>query len=109
MIKIKNSYFIIFSLIRKKDINYSTIKISLYSEAINNEIYLLPILKKIIRYLYTIKIIFMKIGTKFTRMILLNLFLPIENIEIIQTINSNKDNLLDLNLKNLFKNIQIKI
>ena len=32
--------------------------------------------------------------------------LPIENIEIIQNINLNKDNLFGLELKNLLKNIQ---
>ena len=49
----------------------------------------------------------MKIGTKFIKMNLLNSFT--ENIEVLQKINSNKTNILSLNLKNIFKNTLIKI
>ena len=34
---------------------------------------------------------------------LIEFILPLENIEILQNINSNKENLLDLDLRNIFK------
>ena len=39
---------------------------------------------------------------------LIEFILPLENIEIIQKINSKRNNLSDINLKDIFKNIQIK-
>ncbi len=74
-----------------------------YSEAINNEIYLLPILKKNNQIFVYNKNYFYENWNKVYENDFIEFILPIENIEIIQTINSNKDNLLDLNLKNLFQ------
>ena len=51
----------------------------------------------------------MIIGKKFIKVELLEFILPLENIEIIQKINSNKNNLINLELKNLFKEYPKKI
>ena len=45
-----------------------------YSEINNKELYLLPILKKMNKFLFIMKIIFMIIGIKFIKMILLSLY-----------------------------------
>ena len=73
-----------------------------YSEILNKEIFLLPIFlqdKKI--YIYNNNYFYENWNLDYESK-LIEFILPLENIEILQTINSNKDNLLDLNLKDMF-------
>ena len=75
----------------------------LYSEIINKEIYILPILKKNNKnYIYN-KNYFYENWNRNNESQLIEFILPLENIEIIQIINANKDNLLDISLSNFFK------
>ena len=75
----------------------------LYSEIINKEIYILPILKKDNKnYVYN-ENFFYENWNKNNEGQLIEFILPLENIEIIQIINSNKDNLLDINLSDFFR------
>ena len=53
--------------------------------------------------MFIIKIIFTKIGTKLKIMSFIEFILPLEKIEILQSINNYKDNLFDLNVKDIFK------
>ena len=64
---------------------------------------MLPILKKNNQIFVYNKNYFYENWNKVYENDFIEFILPIENIEIIQTINTNKDNLLDLNLKNLFQ------
>ena len=74
----------------------------LYSEIIDKEIYLLPIFKKNDQiYIYSQNFFYEK-WNKIYLEDLIEFILPIENIEVIQNININKNNLLNLNLKDLF-------
>ena len=73
-----------------------------YSEILNKEIFLLPIFlqnEKI--YIYNNNYFYENWNLNYESK-LIEFILPLENIEILQTINLNKDNLLDLNLKDLF-------
>ena len=73
-----------------------------YSEISNKEIFLLPIFlqdEKI--YIYNNNYFYENWNLDYESK-LIEFILPLENIEILQTINSNKDNLLDLNLKDMF-------
>ena len=73
-----------------------------YSEILNKEIFLLPIFlqdEKI--YIYNNNYFYENWNLDYESK-LIEFILPLENIEILQTINSNKDNLLDLNLKDMF-------
>ena len=73
-----------------------------YSEILNKEIFLLPIFlqnEKI--YIYNNNYFYENWNLNYESK-LIEFILPLENIEILQTINLNKDNLLDLNLKELF-------
>ena len=73
-----------------------------YSEILNKEIFLLPIFlqnEKI--YIYNNNYFYENWNLNYEGK-LIEFILPLENIEILQTINLNKDNLLDLNLKDLF-------
>ena len=73
-----------------------------YSEILNKEIFLLPIFlqnEKI--YIYNNNYFYENWNLNYENK-LIEFILPLENIEILQTINLNKDNLLDLNLKELF-------
>ena len=73
-----------------------------YSEIIDNEIFLLPILKKNNQYFVYNKNFFYENWNQLGNNELIEFILPIENIEIIQKINSEK-NVLDLNLSQIFK------
>ena len=73
-----------------------------YSEILNKEIFLLTIFlhyEKI--YIYKNNYFYENWNLDYESK-LIEFILPLENIEILQTINSNKDNLLDLNLKDMF-------
>ena len=74
----------------------------MYSEIIDKEIYLLPVFKKDDQiYIYSQNFFYEK-WNKIYSEDLIEFILPIENIEVIQNININKNNMLNLNLKNLF-------
>ena len=75
----------------------------LYSEIINKEIYILPILKKDNKYYVYNQNFFYENWNKNNEGQLIEFILPLENIEIIQIINANKDNLLDVNLSDFFR------
>ena len=74
-----------------------------YSEILNKELYLLPVLKKMVNYIYIIKIFIIINGISLGDNDLIEFILPLENIEIIQKINSKKNNLSDINLKDIFQ------
>jgi hypothetical protein len=73
-----------------------------YSEITNKDLFILPILKKNNQiYVYN-KNFFYKNWNEFYNTDLVEFILPLENIEIIQNVNLNKNNLINLKLKNLF-------
>ena len=74
-----------------------------YSEISDKELFILPILKKNDQILIYNKNFFYNEWNKFFENKLIEFILPLENIEIIQSININKENILNLELKNLFK------
>ena len=79
-----------------------------YSEILNKEIFLLPIFlqdEKI--YIYNNNYFYENWNLDYESK-LIEFILPLENIEVLQTINLKKDNLLDLNLKYLFPEYKIK-
>ncbi len=74
----------------------------LYSEINNKEIFILPIfIKNEIVYLYN-KNFFYENWNKISKDNILEFILPLENIEVLQNINTNKNNLLNLDLRDLF-------
>ena len=73
-----------------------------YSEISNKEIFILPILKKDKQVFIYNKNYFYENWNNNLQDTLIEFILPLENIEIIQNINFKKDNLLDLELSNLF-------
>ena len=74
-----------------------------YSEISEKELYILPILIKNDEIFVFNKNFFYDNWKEIHEVELLEFILPLENIEIIQKINSNKNNLINLELKNLFK------
>ena len=74
-----------------------------YSEILNKELYLLPVLKKDDQiYVYNQNFYYNNwesLGDND----LIEFILPLENIEIIQKINSKRNNLSDINLKDIFQ------
>jgi hypothetical protein len=88
------------NLFYKREISYSDIS--------NKELYLLPILKKNNQYFIYNHNYFYEKWNDVSTTNLIEFILPIENIEIIQKINKNKNNLLDLDLVNLFPEYQNK-
>ena len=96
----KMSYNIFFDKEKMHDLFYKT-GIS-YSDIINKEIYLLPILSQDDQlYVYNKNFFYENWNNTFENDII-EFVLPLENIEIIQNINSNKENLLGLDLRNMF-------
>jgi len=96
----KMSYNIFFDKEKIHDLFYKT-GIS-YSDIINSEIYLLPILSQDDQlYVYNKNFFYENWNNTFENDII-EFVLPLENIEIIQNINSNKENLLGLDLRNIF-------
>ena len=74
-----------------------------YSQIVNKELFLLPILKKNNQiYIYR-QNFFYKNWNEINEKEAIDFILPQENIEIIQNVNINKNNLLDIELNNLFK------
>ncbi len=74
-----------------------------YSEIIDKEIYLLPILEVDEQFYIFNKNVFYEKWNKIYDDDLIEFILPQENIEIIQLVNKNKNNILDLNINELFK------
>ena len=74
-----------------------------YSEIFDKELYILPILIKNDEIFVFNKNFFYKNWKKIHQFELLEFILPLENIEIIQEINSNKVDLISLELENIFK------
>ena len=74
-----------------------------YSEIIDKEVYLLPILEVDGQFYIFNKNIFYEKWNKIYDDDLIEFILPQENIEIIQIINKNKNNILDLDINELFK------
>ena len=96
----KMSYNIFFDKEKIHDLFYKT-GIS-YSDITNSEIYLLPILSQDDQlYVYN-KNFFYENWNNIFENDTIEFVLPLENIEIIQNINSNKENLLGLDLRNIF-------
>ena len=75
----------------------------LYSDISNKEIYVLPVLIKGSEIFIFNNNFFYENWNKFNENNLAEFVLPLENIEIIKTVNDFKDNLISLNLKNLFE------
>lgn len=75
----------------------------LYSDISQDELYLLPILKKDDQiYIYTKNYFYDNWNTR-KKYDFVEFILPIENIEIIQILNSNSNNLINVQLKEIFK------
>ena len=74
-----------------------------YSDITNKELFIIPILKKKDQIFIYNKNFFYDNWNEFNDTELIEFILPLENIEIIQNVNLNKDNLLNLKLSNLFK------
>ena len=73
-----------------------------YSEISNKELFILPILKKKNQIFMYNQNFFYDNWNEIYETDLIEFILPLENIEIIQNINTDKNNLLNLNLKDLF-------
>ncbi len=74
----------------------------LYSEINNKEIYLLPIFQKNNQIFVYNQNFFYENWNKIIENDLVEFILPIENIEVIQNLNLNKENLLSSNLNSIF-------
>ena len=74
-----------------------------YSEILNKEIYLLPIFKKKEQVFIFNQNYFYDNWNETFESELVEFVLPLENIEIIQNVNSNKNNLIDLDLSELLE------
>ena len=73
-----------------------------YSEITDKEFYLLPVLSSNDQYFIFNQNFFYDKWNDFEENDLVEFILPFENIEIIQKINLNKNNLLDIEINNLF-------
>lgn len=73
-----------------------------YSEVTNKELFILPILKKKNKIFVYNNNFFYDNWNKINNTDLIEFIIPLENIEIIQNVNTNKKNLLNLELKSLF-------
>ena len=78
-------------------------KAILYSEILDKELYIIPLLIKNDEIFVFNNNFFYENWNKIYKKDLLEFILPIENIEIIQNINNNKKNLINLKIENLFK------
>ena len=74
-----------------------------YSEISNKEFYFLPVLKKDDQLFIYNKNFFYQNWNFINQNKIIEFILPIENIEVIQKINKKKENLLDLDLGEIFK------
>ena len=75
----------------------------LYSEILDKEIYILPVLIKETEIFIFNNNFFYKYWNEIYTVDLIEFILPLENIEIIQKINKHKKNLIDIEIDNLFK------
>jgi hypothetical protein len=80
----------------------------LYSEITNNELYVLPVIIRNDEVFIFNKNYFYKNWNKLQKDDLIEFILPLENIEIIRTINDNKNNLVNLNITKLFQDFSNK-
>ena len=80
----------------------------LYSEVTNNELYVLPVLIRNNEVFIFNKNYFYENWNKFHKDDLIEFILPLENIEIIRTINNNKNNLVNLTITELFHDFSTK-
>ncbi|MFL2875923.1 MAG: hypothetical protein CNB20_00115 [Pelagibacterales bacterium MED-G43] len=74
-----------------------------YSEILDKELYILPILIKNNEVFIFNNNFFYKNWTEFYKENLIEFIIPLENIEIIQKVNKNKDNLINLEISNLLR------
>ena len=99
--KITKKYNIFFNKEKIHNLFYNS-EIS-YSDIIQYEIFFLPIHKKNEKlYVYS-QNYFYENWNKIENNELIEFILPLEKIEILQSINNYKDNLFDLNIKDIFK------
>ena len=75
----------------------------LYSDILDKELYVLPVFISNQEIYVFNNNLFYDSWNEFFANDLIEFILPIENIEIIQNINNNKNSLIDLNIDNLFK------
>ena len=80
----------------------------LYSEISNKELYILPILIKNNEIFIFNNNYFYENWNQIYDVELIEFILPLENIEIIQNINQNKNNLINIEIEDLFKEYQKK-
>ena len=74
----------------------------LYSEISDKELYILPILiKEKSNFIFNNNFFYEKWNEIYKNDDLIEFILPLENIEIIQNINKNKNNLINLNVKKI--------
>ena len=83
--------------------NFFNIKNVLYSDIVNTEVVLFPLLKKDEKYFIYTKNYFYENWNKKDYEELIQYILPSENIESIEAINTFKDNIFKLNVSNFFK------
>ena len=79
-----------------------------YSEIIDKEIYLIPIHKKENKIYIFNRNFFYEKWNEIYKNDLIEIILPVENIESIQYINSNQNNLFNIDLEDLFKEYKNK-
>ena len=75
----------------------------LYSDISKNELYLLPILKKDNQFFIYSQNYFYEKWNKIDQNELIEFILPIENIETLQKVNANKNNIMDLDIREIFQ------
>ena len=75
----------------------------MYSEISKKDLYILPILKYENQFFIYNNNFYYDNWNKIYENDLIEFILPLENIEIIQKINSNRDNLLDVDLRDIFE------
>ena len=80
----------------------------LYSEISDKELYILPVFKKNEKILIYNQNFFYNHWNRIYQNEEIEFILPLENIETLQNINLNKDNLLSINIKDIFKEYQNK-
>ena len=79
-----------------------------YSDISDKELYLLPVIQKKNQIFIYNKNYYYDNWNKIYQSELIEFVLPIENIEVIQNISTNKENLYGIDLKNLFKEYENK-
>ena len=106
----KNQEFVNFSVTfdKQKIHNLFYKKGILYSEIPDKEIYILPIFIKDDEIFIFNNNFFYRNWNNFYNVDLIEFILPLENIEIIQNINKNKNNLINLKIDDLFKEYSSK-